>query len=105
MSPINEAENFRRLLLEMIYPRRAQKLAAASPPPIMFYWPNMISMRVRVMRLSFQHKLFQVGSAAPRLYLARVELEEEAMDRIYSEDMARSGTFRPWSAAPLPRRI
>ena len=103
--PQNDVEGIRRRFLEMVMPRRARRIRAASPPPVLFYWPQMITMRVRITLLTFGHVQFQSGTPLPRVMTVDVVLEEEPMGRLYSEDMFRAGTFRPWAASSLPRRV
>lgn len=100
----NDVENKRRQFLEMIYPRRAQKLATASPAPVLFVWPGMINMRMRLTEVRFRYQMFQIGTLLPRVMVATVTLEEEPLGRIYAEDMLRMGTWRPWGASNRPRR-
>lgn len=100
----NEADKWRRFIQSLLYPRKAQKLPSASPPPVLFFWPNWISMRVRLMKASFRHQLFMSGTPRPRIYTATLVIEEEPMDRIFSEDIQRTGTNRPWAASSGPRR-
>lgn len=103
--PQNDTEGVRRRFLEMVYPRRSQRIRSAAPPPLLFYWPEMIAMRVRITNLQFGHILFTSGTPLPRIMTVDVDLEEEPMSRIYSEDQFRSGTFRPWAASSIPRGI
>lgn len=100
----NDVERWRRFLISLVYPRRAQRLPQASPAPVLFFWPGMISTRVRVMKVSFSHALFETGTPRARAYTARIMLEEEPLERIFADDILESGTFRPWAASARPRR-
>lgn len=94
----------KRFFLESIYPRRSQKLFTASPTALLFVWPNEISMRVRITKLSFRHVMFQSKTARPRIMIVSVDLEEDVQDRIYSGDVADYGTQRPWATSDNSRR-
>lgn len=100
----NAVEVWRRFLLSLIYPRRGRGILTGSPPAVLFYWPGMISMRVRIMKVSFRHILFQSGRPEPRVYMAMIEMEEDAQERIFSRDILNTGTIRPWGAGVGPRR-
>lgn len=102
--PRIDARGYRRFLQSLLYPRRSESLNNASPPPVLFVWPGLISMRVRVIRLNFDHVMFQSGRPLPRIYTVEIELEEEPLERIFSSDVERSGTIRPWAASAGPRR-
>lgn len=93
----NEVNEARKFLISLIYPRRSRSIRAASPPSVTFHWPNMITMNVRVMKVEFEHRLFQIGTLLPRIMVAKLQLEEEPSERIYSSDALRMGTLRPWS--------
>ncbi len=98
---VNDVEDWRRFLISMVMPRRAKKLSSASPPPILFSWPGMIAMRVRVMQLRFRHLMFSSKRPYPRIFVAEVALEEDAGGRVYSSDVRRVGTMRPWASVDL----
>lgn len=105
-SPARGAQNnvdlVRRKFLEIIYPRRARQIRAASPPAVNFYWPRMISMRCRVAALTFRHIQFFSGTPLPRIMAVDVELFEQPIDRIYSDEMVDGyGTFRPGASRGL----
>lgn len=102
--PVNDVDRYRRFLMSLATPRKTQRLGAASPPPVLFYWPEMITMRVRITRLHFTHQVFEVGTPRTRIYTVQVSLEEDALERIYSEDRMRYGAQRPWATASMPRR-
>lgn len=99
----NDAEIWRRFLISLVYPRRSNILKGASPAPVLFHWPGMISMRVRVLEVKFAHVLFETGLPRARAYTASIMLEEEAQERIYSDDILNTGTFRPWAASNSAR--
>lgn len=96
--PVNDVDTWRRFLISLLYPRRAQSIKAASPPPVLFYWPNMISMQVRIMRAEIEHIQFEAKTTKPRIMIANVDIEEDAPKRIYSEDLITYGTNRPWAS-------
>lgn len=102
--PQNVVERRRRELLELIYPRKGSSLVSASPPPVLFHWPGMINMRVRITSLKFRHRMFAAVTLMPRIMVAQIELEEEPLERIYSEDALRNGTYRPWAGSSVSRR-
>jgi len=101
--PQNDADAWRRNLIALILPRKNQRITHASPPPVFFYWPGFINMRVRVMTLKFRHVLFATGRPLPRILVASIQLEEEPLGRLYSEDMIRTGTFRSWGTSSRPQ--
>jgi len=100
----NDVLAYRQRLLELIYPRRGQRLATASPTSVLFVWPGMISMRVKIIELEFRHVEFQARRPIPRIMVAQVNMEEDVESRIFSEDMALHGTLRPWASSQRTRR-
>lgn len=101
---VNDVEKWRRFILSLVYPRRGQQLRSASPPPVLFVWPTIISMKVRITSARFRHVLFKVGTPSPRIMVAEIALEEEPERRMYSDDMLTFGTVRPWASQNRPRR-
>lgn len=95
--PPFEVEVARRFMISLVTPRRGQRLKSVSPPPVLFVWPGMIEMRVRVTDVEFGHVLFEVGRPRARAYTVSMGLEEAPLRRITSEDVFRLGTFRPWA--------
>ena len=93
----DDVDSWRRRFFEFLYPRRTQRLSSAAPPAVLFHWPGIISMRVRVTSVRFRHVQFGVGVPLPRIMIASVELEEAPLERIYSEDAIFKGTIRPWA--------
>lgn len=94
----------KRFFLEAIYPRRSQRLITASPPALLFIWPGEISMRVRITKLRFRHKMFEVGTSFTRVMVVSVTLEEDVQERIFSDAVFVYGTQRPWATSDRPRR-
>ncbi len=93
----NDVEIWRRRLMEITYPRRNRgSILQSSPPPVLFNWPGMFNMRVRVTDLRMRTVQFKTGRPAPRIMIANVVLTEEPCGRLFSEDMMRLGTFRAW---------
>lgn len=99
-----EVENHRKFLLSLCHPRRSQRIMAASPPPVLFSWPGMIRMRVRIEEIRFRHIMFKSGTPRPRIYVAEISMFEDPVDRIYSEDVRNQGTLRS-SASSLRSRF
>lgn len=103
--PVNDVEQWRRFLLSLLYPRRGQRLANSAPPAVLFSWPGMISMRVRIMKIRFRHLQFKSGRPLPRIMTANIEMEEDPLERMYSGDMITYGTLRPWASNRRARRL
>jgi len=93
-----DVEIWRRTLKSYCYPRRSQGLGQASPPPILFHWPGLLNIRVRLTDLTLRHVQFKSGSGSPRIMIASVVLTEEPCGRLFSEDMMRLGAHRPWGS-------
>lgn len=100
---INDAEKWRRFILSLLPPRRSRILKSASPPPVLFVWPGMISMRVRLTFARIRHRMFATRKPRARLYVASLVLEEEVLERYYSSDVIRRGTYRPWATSNVTR--
>jgi hypothetical protein len=86
----------RQFLMSLMYPRRASPGAmvpAISPPRVLFFWPEMISLTALVPRVSISHEMFWVQGSTRQMRCA-VEIEEVRDFRLLSEDVARSGTLR-----------
>ncbi len=100
----NNVDYVRRELMAMVYPRRSQKLITASPPQVLFSWPGLFSMRVRVTKARFRHVFFQNGIPLPRIIRMTVTIEEDVAERMFSDQMQRFGTMRPWATSNRARR-
>ena len=94
----NEVEQFRRFLLSLVTPRQGRRLASAAPTAVLFVWPGMIEMRVRITQLRFRHVHFQAGTPRARVYTAQMAIEEEPPERLFAQKVRRFGTIRPWAA-------
>ena len=99
-----EVERHRRILMEFQYPRKGKRLAQASPPPLLFHWPGMFNMRVRLFNTTFRYLQFQVGKTLPRVLVASILLVEDPLERIFSENMVRQGTFRSSGSSNSPQQ-
>jgi len=95
----NDVEEWRRFLMHFLYSPKRSKARHGSPAPVLFHWPGMISMKVRVMKITFQHAMFAAGKPIPRIMTALVSLEEDIPEKIYAEDILRYGTQRPWGSS------
>jgi hypothetical protein len=73
------------------------QIAAASPPPVHFEWPSMISTTIRVRSAKFKHTIFCAGSARPRVFTVELDVFEDPAQRTYSSDVRSQGTIRPWA--------
>ncbi len=104
LTDTSDAEEYRRFLVSLSASRPGETIAAHSPPPVLFTWPGMISMRVRVLTVRLRHLQFQSGSARARIYTADIMLEEDAQGRITNQDVLARGMFRPWAAGANARR-
>lgn len=101
---ISDVDEYRRFLISLATQRPGTTIAAASPPPVLFSWPGIISMRVRVLSVRLRHLQFTAGGARPRIYVADLQLEEDAQGRLTNRDILARGTFRPWAASSFSRR-
>lgn len=97
LSPPNYPTRVRRQFLEMMYPRRSQRLSQAAPPQVLFIWPGWISMRVRITAVDLAALHFQNVDPVPRIITVKVTLEEDVDRRMYSEEQFQFGTQRPWA--------
>jgi hypothetical protein len=98
----SEVEDWRNFVLSLATPRRPKtggvnRFASASPAPVHFEWPGLVSTTVRIKRGKFKHTLFQVGTARPRVYSLDLTLFEDPAERIYADDVRSRGTIRPWA--------
>lgn len=92
------AEDFRRFLISLQAPRRLGRLVNGAPPPVLFVWPGIITMRMRVTKVDITHQLFEPISAHPRAYVAEIVMEEAPLGRITSQGTFRRGTHRSWAS-------
>lgn len=105
----SEVESWRNFLISLTVPRRVpaggtNRIAAASPTPVHFEWPGLVSTTIRVQTVSFAHQLFRSGSSRARLFTAALDVFEDPAERMYADDVRRYGTMRPWaSRAPASR--
>lgn len=96
----NDVEQWRRFAMSLVTPRRSDRLASASPSPVLFYWPGMVQTTVRVTEVSFEHSIFECsGKPRARAYTLEIKQEEDvpAGTRLYADDVRRHGTMRPWA--------
>lgn len=105
----SEVEDWRNFILSLAAMRRPRsgglnRFAAASPTPVHFEWPGLVSTTVRIKSGKFKHTLFQVGTARPRLYSLELTIFEDPAERIYADDVRSRGTIRPWATVPPSAR-
>lgn len=96
----NDVQDWQYFLESLVTPRRSQRLASASPPPVLFVWPYTVEMRARVTGLAFRFVMFSSENDAPmpRIFTADMAIEEDVPqgERLYSADVRRTGTRRAW---------
>ncbi len=92
-------DDFERFLLSLCYaPESPGEIPFAGPPDVLLLWPQLISMRMRVVSLNFKFVMFASDGGALR-YSAELELEEIRTVRLTSQEVRRNG-FRRSGAAP-----
>ncbi len=91
------SDEWRLFLISLTYPRRGQTILSASPPRVLFVWPAIIDMEVRVTDLNIRHILFDTRTTGTRAFVATMNLVEDRRDkRIFSQDVRRRGTKKPF---------
>lgn len=104
-----EVEDWRNFILSLAAMRRPRsgglnRFAAASPAPVHFEWPGLVSTTVRIKGGNFKHTMFQAGTARARVYALTLSIFEDPADRIFADDVRSRGTIRPWATvAPASR--
>lgn len=83
----------RNVLLSLVYPEAASSIVQASPPRVLFVWPNMFSMVTRVMSVDIRHERF-TQDGATRQFRATVVFEESRYTRLVHNDVLLNGTKR-----------
>jgi hypothetical protein len=99
---VTDIDQVRRTLVSFLYPLRLGSGVSASPSPILFSWPRMAAMRMRILSVNLKHTMFEVGIPRSRRYVAKVEMAEEPLARMYADSVKNQGMIRPW-ASVLPR--
>lgn len=104
-----EVEDWRNFIFSIGTPRRvttggANRIASASPTPLHFEWPGLVSTTIRLEKAKLKHTLFQVGTARARVYSVDFEVFEDPAERMYADDVRKHGTIRSWAASSTPRR-
>jgi hypothetical protein len=99
----SEVEDWRNFILSLAAMRRPRsgglnRFAAASPTPVHFEWPGLVSTTVRIKKGKIKHTLFQVGTARPRVMAIDLAVFEDPAERIYADEVRARGTIRPWAA-------
>lgn len=90
--------NARRYLLSLCYaPRGAQDILGGAPPNVLFFWPNLFSLRAKIRRVRIRHFHFASSNAATGRFDADIELHEMRDLRLVSEDVFANGTVRPYA--------
>lgn len=105
-SEVTDVETDRRFLASLVAARQSDQLISASPPPVLFVWPGLIQMRVRMEKVSFNHETFDAsGFPRARIFVAKVTITEEVPpgQRIYSSDVRKYGMIRPWATSLVPK--
>lgn len=94
-----EVEDWRMFLMSLNTPRVEMTIGSASPPPVLFVWPGLIEMRVRITDLRFRHMMFYSGRPRTRVFVADFTMEEDVPDgrRLTSLSVRVGGTTRLWA--------
>lgn len=89
-----DAEELRKFLFSLCYPRRgAQSVRQGAPPRVMFVWPSLVSLQAYVEQVEVRHQFFK-QTGAPRIFTAGIKLREVSDVRIFSDVVRRNGTQR-----------
>lgn len=105
----SEVEDWRNFILSLAAVRRPRagglnRFAGASPVPVHFEWPGLVSTTVRIKGGKIKHTLFQSGTARPRAGSLELTVFEDPAERIYADDVRSRGTIRSWATvAPASR--
>lgn len=90
-------DDWRRFLLSLCYASEsADSIQNGAPPSVLFIWPRVFSMRIRIMSVRIVHKDFVIGGETRR-WAAAISFEEDRSARITSEEVRRLGTRRSYS--------
>lgn len=75
--------------------REAQDIASGGPPDVLFLWPGVLKMRVRIIDLKYKYKRFAWAKGGqPTWWSVQVNVEEARTTRLYAEDIRRNGLMR-----------
>lgn len=83
-----------KFLESLAYPSEDIDYSFLGAPPVLFVWPNVMSMIVRVVSVDSEHKLFSSETLETTLLTVRLEVEEAAEQRLLSSDVRRHGDMR-----------
>jgi hypothetical protein len=87
----DEFEDYRRFLMEFMYPRgKANDPLRRSPPTCLLLWPKHVAMVVVVRSLSFQDKRFNQDQRCVE-FAAQMQLEEYRQHRLTSTEARKKG--------------
>lgn len=100
----SEVEDWRNFLLSLATPRRVpaggkNRIAAASPTPVHFEWPGLVSTTVRIKGGTLKHTMFAQGTARVRIYSVDLKVFEDPAERMYADEVRKNGTIRSWASS------
>jgi hypothetical protein len=100
----SDVEDWRNFILSLCSFQRVpagggNKIRSQAPTVIHFEWPGFISTSVRIETAKFTHTMFRSISARPRIFTASLSIFEDPAERLYSDDVRKNGTLRPWAAS------
>lgn len=88
------AEDERRFLLSLLYPREAvDGVARGGPPRVLFLWPSLISMTCVLPNISIAHTKFNLVGQPVNTRIT-LSFEEIRSTRLTSDDVRQRGTIR-----------
>lgn len=81
----------RRFLYSLVHPWRSDGIARGGAPRVLFIWPQLVSLPVKIMKLSFKYTQFN-KNAAPCAWTCGVQLEVDRDAFVSMEDILNEGT-------------
>lgn len=93
---LRKLDEARRFLHSLCYPWRGK----VAPPRALFVWPSQFSLNCIVRDVEGGHKSFN-KNLNTNVWTCKVSLEEIRDERLYGDDVLRSGTQRSASSSVL----
>jgi hypothetical protein len=81
-------------LQSLAYPASSPDFGLSGTPRILIIWPNVLTLRGRVTKVSFLHRTFSNVDLKTTVGVAKLDFEEDRDDRILMDEVASIGSLR-----------
>ncbi len=89
---IQKARNW---LLALCYRQAGDvQVSGGAPSPVLFIWPNLFSVKCRVLSVELVHKMFDGTNLRSTIYTAKVSMKIDSLFQNTYESVLASGTER-----------